>query len=1176
MKRFLVHTFCFASSLMGFSQLSFTVDEEYCREESVTALNTSTGFSNYEWDFCLNDIELGTVSSTTAINIPALSNPIGFWIGRDNGNWYAFIVNNTQNELYRLDFGSDLFSTPTSTNLGNPGDLFNGPGRIDIIQIDGNWYGVVAYFSFGSEITLLDFGSSLSNIPTASSLGNFGLSRTLTPRVIMQGTDILLVLGYYDGNSIFIANYGNSFGNIPTTTTHAVSMLTKPRGIDIVKDSDGNWIIFATTENTQTIHEISFGTDITSAPVSEEIHTIGLFNNPTTIDLIQEGSQFYAFVSNFSFDGTLVDFNNLTSSPTSSSQTHISRTSSTSFIRQNGQSTIIGVTTSDNLNLSNYSYDCIALPYSNLENPSSISYSTENEYRIELRSEENNEVITIEDTITILGMTAPSISFTSDNVCINSLVNFSPSNTGLTLYEWDFNGDDIVDVTDMTGAAQSFDYSGLGTGTYTARLDVSDGTCNNFFEQEITIYDPPPAPSYTYSSVRTCINADFTFTNITADGAYAGPLQYLWEFIDEPSGTIVATATTKDAVYAFETAGEKTVRLTSSIPGCTEVTEQTLMITPGPTADFFAASVCQNEAMDFTNTSTDATAYSWNFGDGFMSTATNPSHVFTGAGNFFVTLTAFDAEGCEDTEVIEVAISDSPQISFNFDIPCTSSDGIQFFDLTTVDNADLVTWTWFVDDVEVSNQQSPQITFSSTGVKNIRLDVQSSNGCESSYNEDIEVLASPAPDFTIDLGCQGETSSFTDNTSATGNPIVSWLWTVDGTNYGTQDISHLFTDAGTYDVTLEVTGQNFCSEAITKSVEIVELPTVSFAIQGECDNQLIRASDQSTVSADPVISRRWMLDGENVGNGTELILSELADDTYVLSLELETQEGCIISASQALIINEAPQSSFTSSRTYGVPNDQLTFTNTSIGGVSYQWLLDGLPRSTNPQSEPITFTESGTYNVSLVTQNSLGCNDTTHQEILIAIPEVDLAIGSFELVSENNVGRIFLEVQNFSNLPVEIIDAQIVLENTFTISEQIISFIDIGESRLVNLNVGIPLNISEPSYFCVKLSSQYSEYQDLDPVNNEKCITIEPVIKVEDPFPNPVRDQFRLKLIVNESGAANISLINSAGKIQINNVEPVSKGLNNFFIDMSLLDPGIYYVTVDVLGTTHKRKVIKL
>ena len=120
------------------------------------------------------------------------------------------------------------------------------------------------------------------------------------------------------------------------------------------------------------------------------------------------------------------------------------------------------------------------------------------------------------------------------------------------------------------------------------------------------------------------------------------------------------------------------------------------------------------------------------------------------------------------------------------------------------------------------------------------------------------------------------------------------------------------------------------------------------------------------------------------------------------------------------------------------------------------------------------------------------------------------------------------------------------------------------------------MTVSEPSYFCVKLISQYTAFDDINPVNNEKCLTIQPAVQVEDPFPNPVSDQFRLKVVVPDDGAATLRLINSAGKIHKENLFEATTGLNNFFVDMSTLNPGIYYVTVDVLGYTFKRKVIKL
>lgn len=1158
----------------------YSAVESACINEVVEFQNNSTNALSYEWDFCLSDFTDGDRTINTLLSIPSLSNVYGNWIGEDNGNWYGFIISNGTDNLFRLDYGTDPSSIPLVIDLGNPEDdmgtgLFDDPGRMDVFNFDGNWYGVVGFTGSGGEITLLDFGSSLANTPVASSLGNFSLNRIWDVKLAIQNGDIILIMAYLDGNRIYRANYGDSFENTPTTVFTSITGMLNPVGIDVVNYVN-DWHVIATRLSSTEVYHYNFGPDLMTDGSLSNTFTLSL-SNPNAITLLREGDQFIGSVSNANAGGiSMINFKDLSVGLTPDEEviTSVERTRAVHGFRYNG-STIFSIV-NNNLEVLSIEYEknCLQeFSYSTEINPS-LTFQAAGEYPVELRAITNDSVSIYTDTLTILSQTAPSISYTSDNVCINSSIIFTPTNPGLTSYSWDFNGDGIED-SDLENPEVRYDTLG-GIGTYTVRLDVNDGTCNNFFEEEITIYDPPPAPTYTYSSARTCINADFTFTNTTSDGAYVGPLEYLWEFIDEPSGTVVATATTKDAVYAFETEGQKTVRLTSSIPGCSELTEQTLMITPGPTANFSATSVCQNEAMQFTNTSLDATSYSWDFGDGFMSTATNPSHIFSGAGNYFVTLTATDDEGCDDSEIIEVSVSDSPQINFDFDVPCTSADGIQFFDLSTVENADLVSWTWYVDDEEVSTQQSPHIVFESTGIKNVRLDVQSSNGCESSYSEDIEVLTSPEPDFNVSVGCQGEISVFADNTVTSGNPIVSWLWTVEGTNYGTQDINHVFTEAGLFDVTLEVTGQNFCSETITKTIEIIELPSIGFSVDGECDNQLIRAQDQSSASTDPVVSRRWMLDGLNVGSGSQLLLESLANDTYELALELETASGCVISAAQTLEINIAPESSFTSSRTYGIPGDQLSFSNSSTGAVSYQWLLNGSAISTDAESQNISFTEVGIHIVSLVAQNSLGCNDTTSQEILIAIPEVDISIGSFELVRENNTGKIFLEVQNFSNLPIEITEAQIVLENQFTVTEQILKFIDVGESSLVSLNVGIPLNISEPSYFCVKLTSQYVDFPDVNQINNEKCITIKSLIRVEDPFPNPVTDQFRLKVILPEEDVAFLRLLNSAGKIHSENHFNANEGLNNFFVDMSTLDPGIYFVSVEVGGNTFRRKVIKL
>jgi len=439
--------------------------------------------------------------------------------------------------------------------------------------------------------------------------------------------------------------------------------------------------------------------------------------------------------------------------------------------------------------------------------------------------------------------------------------------TGLTTYSWDF-GDGAVS-NDETAVHQY-----TSSGTYTVRLDISDGTCSNFSEQEVTIYPEPPVPTFEPVTLA-CINESVSFTNTTDDSAFDSQLTYTWDFNGEGSSDA------QNPTFAFTSSGTKQITVTASIPGCETTSLPVEMeVLPGPTADFFAASVCQEDAIRFTNTSSDAVTYFWDFGDGFTSTSENPDHVYSQSGNFGVTLTATDVNGCTNTFQSEVAIASIPQVDFDFDVPCTSEDGISFTDLSTVENADLVAWSWRVNDLEVSTEQNPSLTFSEVGSQQITLAATSSNGCESTYSEEINVISAPVPDFSFTLGCQGESSFFEDLSVAQGSAITSWLWDVNGIIYDTKNISHVFEEPGSYEVMLEVSGQNFCSESITRTIEILQLPHPDFTIDGGCDNEFVTLTDNSDEFNDPIVSRRWRLDDQLIGNGSELLLENRMSGTY--------------------------------------------------------------------------------------------------------------------------------------------------------------------------------------------------------------------------------------------------------------------------------------------------------
>ncbi|HRY97502.1 MAG TPA: PKD domain-containing protein [Bacteroidales bacterium] len=85
-----------------------------------------------------------------------------------------------------------------------------------------------------------------------------------------------------------------------------------------------------------------------------------------------------------------------------------------------------------------------------------------------------------------------------------------------------------------------------------------------------------------------------------------------------------------------------------------------------PVASFtHPSSACKLGTVYFTNTSSGATAYAWDFGDGGTSSLPNPSHAYANAGTYTITLIATNDCHCADTfqSVITIDSLTGPDIS---------------------------------------------------------------------------------------------------------------------------------------------------------------------------------------------------------------------------------------------------------------------------------------------------------------------------------------------------------------------------------------------------------------------------------------------------------------------------------------------------------------------------------
>jgi gliding motility-associated-like protein len=117
---------------------------------------------------------LGNTSPTSNNwgNIGNLAYPTSLKLVQQGGNWYGFTVNANNNTVTRFDFGTNFNVAPTGVNLGDLGNLSQ-PTGMSFIQTGGNWY-LYLVNQTNSSITRFDFGNSLTNSPTAINLGNPG------------------------------------------------------------------------------------------------------------------------------------------------------------------------------------------------------------------------------------------------------------------------------------------------------------------------------------------------------------------------------------------------------------------------------------------------------------------------------------------------------------------------------------------------------------------------------------------------------------------------------------------------------------------------------------------------------------------------------------------------------------------------------------------------------------------------------------------------------------------------------------------------------------------------------------------------------------------------------------------------------------------------------------------
>jgi gliding motility-associated-like protein len=282
--------------------------------------------------------------------------------------------------------------------------------------------------------------------------------------------------------------------------------------------------------------------------------------------------------------------------------------------------------------------------------------------------------------------------------------------------------------------------------------------------------------------------------------------------------------TEKDTIFNVEL-------IATTYFGCSDTGQTSITVHPSPKASFTADPLTQmipDRTVTFSNTTENGNwTYLWRFGDDGTSVERQPaSHVYSGPGRYLVYLVV-RSEHCADSSWVNAEIVPHPPIAaFKPLEPGCMPLTVQFENMSAYSTSFL----WEFGDGAVSNKPNPEYTYYEPGTYTIKLTAWGDNGSVDSYSTDNDVYVLPNAFFDIkprrvyanDQNVLFENQSDNGSWPVDGN---SYLWDFgDGVGSEEESPTHMYKEAGNYNVTLNVWTNKGCYDVYEYTAAVLVEP----------------------------------------------------------------------------------------------------------------------------------------------------------------------------------------------------------------------------------------------------------------------------------------------------------------------------------------------------------------
>ncbi|MGB3619547.1 MAG: PKD domain-containing protein [Catalinimonas sp.] len=416
--------------------------------------------------------------------------------------------------------------------------------------------------------------------------------------------------------------------------------------------------------------------------------------------------------------------------------------------------------------------------------------------------------------VTVRPRPTAAFSVVDDTVCLGTPVALVDGSAGAISYLWTFGN------TGETSGEASPTFTFTSAGTYTVGLQVTNGAgCTNTTSRRVVVRPRPTPVIDVLTPASGCSPLTVQFAD--ASGAPFGTTRR-WAFDDGTTSTLLNP--TRTFTNTTDEAQTYTVTLVlRTQAGCADTTTTQVTVLPAPVAGLAPLSrvLDQDSALfTFFNQTqprpTDATV-TWLWGDGEQTVVRNYDeqlHRYEGPGEYMVSLVVATDGGCADTATTTVTVREVvPEVAFFADdtVGCPPF-AVRF----TNESLFGVDYLWDFGNGQTSDDETPPpITYTRSGTYTVSLTVTNGGFTRTLRREAyVTVTESPVAGFTVNLfdPIVGE-QAVRFRQESQGAESYEWNFG-DGNTSDEESPSHIYRQAGTYDVTLTAINADGCADTI--------------------------------------------------------------------------------------------------------------------------------------------------------------------------------------------------------------------------------------------------------------------------------------------------------------------------------------------------------------------------